>query len=409
MTGGNLAEMFDPFSLGDNPFPAFAEARAMGGILPGVPPYPNLGPTVYVFTHRLVECALRHPRLLHAPPGDYQLLADSLVEPGQHLLSVLNRSLLMADPPRHGALRRPLNPAMTAADATALAAWIRNQAMEIATGLAAKGRFDSVGDFTVPLTVRVLERLLGISLPKPDLLQQATDAMVRVIDIHQTTGAEEQAYALETWISDEIAAGKVSPRGLVNIMLAQERAGLWTREDRTANVLLFLFAGQETVVDTFGNALMALDATPAQRALLDERKADWSAVADELLRFCAPVNYAAVRIAAEDVELDGIAIRAGTAVVPVLSSANRDSAVWPAGDELRLDAPGSAGLTFSAGIHTCMGRHLGRIELAALLEVLFTAAPGWKLDRSSVRRRDSLLFRGLTRAPVTVPVHPPGC
>ena len=120
------------------------------------------------------------------------------------------------------------------------------------------------------------------------------------------------------------------------------------------------------------------------------------------------MHYAAVRIAAEDLELDGNALRAGTAVVPVMTSANRDTAVWPAGDALRLDAPGSAGLTFSAGIHSCIGRHLARIELASMLEALFAAAPRWKLDCGAVRRRDSLVFRGLTSAPVTVPVDKSG-
>jgi cytochrome P450 len=398
-----LTELFDPFSLDENPFPVFARARASGGILPGVPPYANLGPTVYVFTYRLVEFALKHPRLLHSPPGDHRLIADP-IEPGQHLAGILNRSLLMADPPRHGMLRRPLNPAMRPADASALATWIRAQAIAIATEIVQRGRFDAVQDFAIPFTLHVLGRVLGIAVPDTEMVRTATDAMARVIDIHRTPGGQEEAYALEGFIEGEIAAGNFSPDGLVSTMVAQEQAGLWTREDRIANVLLFLFAGHETVVDTFGNAVLELDANPAQRTLLEQGRMAWTVAVDELLRICAPVHYAAVRIAAEDLDLDGIALRAGTAVVPVLTSANRDSAVWPGGDELRLDAPGSAGLTFSAGIHSCIGRYLARIELAAMLEALFAAAPGWKLDRGAVRRRDSLVFRGLTSAPVTVSV-----
>ena len=396
-----MTGLFDPFSLSDNPFPAFANARASGGILPGVPPYANLGPTVYLFTHRLVELALKHPRLLHSPPGDYRLIADT-TEPGQHLVGILNRSLLMADPPRHAMLRRPLNPSMKPADASELAAWIRDEATTMVARLAAHGAFDAVQDFAIPFTLRVLGRVLGIAVPETDMVRTAADAMARIIDIHRTPGGPEEAYALEAFIEGEIAAGRLSPDGLVSTMLAQEQAGLWTREDRIANVLLFLFAGHETVVDTFGNAVMELDGNPAQRALLEENRIEWTAAADELLRICAPVHYAAVRIAAEDLELDGNALRAGTAVVPVMTSANRDTAVWPAGDALRLDTPGSAGLTFSAGIHSCIGRHLARIELASMLQAMFAAAPGWQLDRGAARRRDSLVFRGMTSAPVMI-------
>ena len=395
------AQQFDPFVLGHDPFRVFARARAQGGLLPGVPPYPNLGPTVYLFSHHLVDHALKHARLVHSPPGEFQLIPEYQLGPGQHLINILNRSLLTADPPRLGVLRRPLSALLTPARVAGLNRPLQEAALALATRLARKGQFDAVQEFVIPFSVEVICTLLGIPCPEFALVRMSTDAMVRVLDFHLTEGAEEQAHALEAFITEIISTGRFEPDGMVAAMLAQEASGLWSRDEVIANILLLLFAGHETVTDAFGNALLELDATPSQRALLNGPNVGWSAAADELIRIGAPVHYA-VRIAADDLNLNGSHLSRGTTVVAVLTSANRDTTVWPAGDSLRLDAPGSVAMTFGAGIHACIGRHLARVEIAALLQALFTAAPGWTLDRDSIVRRDSLLFRGLVSAPVHV-------
>jgi cytochrome P450 len=396
-----VTELFDPFVLRPDPFPAFARARAQGGFLWGVPPFVNARPTAYLFSHRLVDLALRDPRLRHAPPGENWLIPEAQIGPGQHLLGILNRSVLTADPPRHGTLRRPLNPLMNPARGAALRDGLRDSALALATNIARKGHFDAVQEFVTPFSIDVICRLLGIPAPDIELVRKSTDSMVRVIDFQLTEGSEEEACELEAFVTRVIAERRFDPDGMAAVMLDQEACGLWDRKDVIANIMFALFAGHETVIDTFGNALMELDAAPSQRLLLAEGRAGWSATADELLRVGAPIHYA-VRIAAENLELGGNPLKSGTMIIIALSSANRDTSIWPAGDRLRLDSPGSVALTFGSGIHACIGRHLARVELAVLLEALFTAAPNWSLDRSSVVARDSFLFRGLVSAPVSM-------
>jgi cytochrome P450 len=394
-----MIEYFDPFSVGNDPFPAFASARAQGGFLSGAPPFPGIESAVYLFTWRLVDSALKHPRLLHAPPGTYQAVLLSTA--GQHLLKVMVQSLVCADPPRHGIFRRPISQSMVPARSAVLTASLRNRALELVTSLTRTGGFDAVQDVALPLAMGLLGRLLGIPMPDAAVLRKATDAMVRAIDLRRTDSMGE-CHALEAHVVTTLAAGNVESDSLVAVMLAEESAGLWEREEVIVNIIFMMFAGQQTIIDAFGNALLALEAAPAQRALLEQGKVSWTRAADELLRISAPVNYASVRIATEDLDLEGNTVKCGTAVVPVISSANRDTAIWPAGDQLRLDTPGSAAMAFGTGIHACVGRHLARAEMAALLEALFTAAPNWSLDPSGIRFRDSRLFRGLTQAPVKV-------
>jgi cytochrome P450 len=392
---------FDPFVLGEDPFPAFAAARAHGGALIGVPAFPELQSTLYLFSHRLVSSALKHPLLLQAPPGTYQAVRQSLIENRVH--AVLARSLLLADPPQHALMRKPLNQAVTPAKATELTKSLRADALALATRLGQRGRFDAVRDYAAPLLLDVLGRLLGMVLPDTVFLKTATASIARAIDFRRGAVRDDEFRLLEAEIEKILAQGKFDSDGLVAVMLAEEAAGRWEHEDVVANLLLLLFAGQETTIDAFGNALMALDAFPEQRALLDRGAVDWSLAVEELLRFGTPILYGGIRIAAADLDIEGVAVPAGRAIMPVLASANRDVAVAPQGDALRLDAVQTlAGMTFGSGFHVCLGRHVARVELMALLEALFRIVPKWRLDRAAIRMRDTLAFRGVISAPVTV-------
>ncbi|TIW46130.1 MAG: cytochrome P450 [Mesorhizobium sp.] len=189
---------------------------------------------------------------------------------------------------------------------------------------------------------------------------------------------------------------------MVARMAREVAEGRWSREDMVANVVFMLFAGQETVVDAFGNAVVALHRFPEQRALLERRLVDWSSAAAELLRFGASVQYAIARIAAEDIDLGNVGIANGEAVVAVLGSGNRDDAVFADGDRLDLTRSPALSLTFGTGLHVCLGQHVARIEIAAMLEALFTRAPGWRLDAAGARRRPSLSFHGMSTAPLVL-------
>ncbi|TGP67727.1 cytochrome P450, partial [Mesorhizobium sp. M2D.F.Ca.ET.224.01.1.1] len=119
---------------------------------------------------------------------------------------------------------------------------------------------------------------------------------------------------------------------------------------------------------------------PVDSPALEQVALFWSSAAAELLRYGASVQYAVARIAAEDIDLGTARIANGEAVVAVLGSGNRDDAVFADGDRLDLTRSPALSLTFGTGLHVCLGQHVARIEIAAMIEALFTRAPGWWLD-----------------------------
>jgi cytochrome P450 len=86
------------------------------------------------------------------------------------------------------------------------------------------------------------------------------------------------------------------------------------------------------------------------------------------------------RITADDVEVDGWLIPAGTVVFLSIASANRDESVFD--DPLRFDitADRPANLSFGGGPHYCLGANLARAEMVEALTLLARRLPGLRLD-----------------------------
>jgi len=397
-----MSAPFDPFALRGDPFPAYAAARRAGGALLGHPPFPEIENALYLFRHAQVVEALKHPQLLQAPPGTYEAVRQNLTS--NRVWAVLVRSMLLADPPRHGGLRRPLALSMAPGRAAEIVEGMRAQARALLSDLAERGRFDAVADFATPLVVAVLGRMMGFPLPELRALKRATAEIAQALDLRRSPLSAETNEAC-AWLEDEIEAalrrGSVEPGSLAAAMLAEEAAGRWDHADVIGNLVLVLLGGQETTIDAFGNILLLLESEPEQRRMLERGGIGWMQAAEELLRLGTSIHYAGARIAAADFELDGVAIAAGSAVVPVVASASRDSAVFPAGDSLDLASRPRGITTFGTGMHVCLGQHLARVEIAVLLETLFAGAPRWRIEPDGVRQRGLLLFRGPVALPVT--------
>jgi cytochrome P450 len=91
---------------------------------------------------------------------------------------------------------------------------------------------------------------------------------------------------------------------------------------------------------------------------------------EELMRH-SPVVFGAMRIAVEDVELEGVVIPARTFVMCNTAAANRDPDVFDDPDRFDITREGAAPMqTFGAGAHYCLGANLARRELAEALRVM---------------------------------------
>ena len=120
---------------------------------------------------------------------------------------------------------------------------------------------------------------------------------------------------------------------------------------------------------------------PAQWDWLTRHPEDVPQAVEEALRY-DPAIHLVTRIAAVDTEVAGTAVGAGEAVHVMLAAANRDPRRWEDPDSFNIHRPGQVNLSFSAGIHYCMGAPLARFEAQSLLRAMLERFPGLSLARA---------------------------
>jgi cytochrome P450 len=195
-----------------------------------------------------------------------------------------------------------------------------------------------------------------------------------------------------------IAARRSAPRE--DLITAITHAEIGETPLTPAEVLMFttilLVAGNETTTNLLGNTLIALLAHPGELAKLQRDPGLVPSLVEEMLRYDGPVQLL-FRRATRDVELSGTRIPAGATVVPLVGSANRDDAQFPAADRLDVTRETAGHLGFGFGIHFCLGASLARLEARVALEELLARFTGFELAQPGVEYIDSFLVRGPKR------------
>jgi len=156
-------------------------------------------------------------------------------------------------------------------------------------------------------------------------------------------------------------------------------------------------AGTETVGRLFGWLGKLLGEHPDQRREIAEDPDLIPHAVDEVLRFEPPVQNIA-RYAAKDVQYHGKTIPAGSALLLMSGSANRDERQIENPD--RFDIHRTANhLSFGRGAHFCLGASLARLEGRVALEEILNRWPDWTVDFENAVRARTATVRGWERMP----------
>ena len=148
-----------------------------------------------------------------------------------------------------------------------------------------------------------------------------------------------------------------------------------------------------------GNGTVALLGDPDGWDRLHQDPALVPAAVEEMLRYDSPVQLT-FRVATEDVEVGDSVLTAGQGVIALIGGANRDPGVFEQPDEFRIDrADPGRHLSFSLGLHHCLGAALARLEGRIAIEELTRRYPALELAAPPTRR-SLLVLRGFESVPV---------
>jgi cytochrome P450 len=311
------------------------------------------------------------------------------------------------DPPDHTRLRRKLTGAFTVRRMRQLEeriAELAERQLDELTRLTPP--VDLVREFALPLPSLVICELLGVPYAdRAGFQRDSATFLERDVDLERKVAAYT---GLTGYLAGLITGKRAEPGDdLLSDLARDDDLGV---EELTGIAFLLLLAGHETTANLLGLGTFALLEHPAQLAALRSDPDLLPGAVEELLRYLAVVDVL-YRYAAEDVELGGETIPAGSTVVLSMLAANHDPARFADPDTPDPHRNARGHLSFGHGVHQCLGQQLARIELRTGFGALLRRLPGLRLavPAGEVRLRTDMNIYGVHALPVTwdAPEQPP--
>lgn len=221
----------------------------------------------------------------------------------------------------------------------------------------------------------------------------------------QSTGeAESKARELAAYVRRLIDLKEKTPGDDMVSRIIEEhvKTGKLARDDFAEIGAMILRAGHDTTTNMIGMGTLLLLQNEALRRQLTEDPSLIEGAVEELLRYISPVQFSPRRVALEDVEIGGVTIPKGEGLFMLLGAANRDERVFAQPDVLDFKRDASTHLTFSFGIHQCLGQMLARYELHIVYAAILRRLPNLRLavPLDQVRFKHDMQIYGVHNLPV---------
>ncbi|GAA4362692.1 cytochrome P450 [Nocardioides caricicola] len=402
--------VFDPYDYGfqEDPYPTYQRCRDED------PLHHNRDLDIWFLTrHADIQHAIRTEGVYSNAMG--VSIEKSAWGPEAHK----TMSFLGMDPPRQQRLRKLVSKGFTPRRVTELAPQIQRltdhylgQCLEQAGD--GKG-FDWIADFAGRLPMDVISEMMGVPESDRQEVRRLADLVVHREEGVYDVPAAGMAAALDlvVYYADMVEQRKKRPtEDLTSSLLVAEIDGdRLTDDEIIAFLFLMVVAGNETTTKLLGHALFHLSRHPEQfqKVFADPAQPDDLVVPwiEETLRYDTSSQMLA-RHLLQDVELHGKVAPAGSKLVLVLGSANRDDRVFSDPDRYDIfrDKDEVAQLlSFGGGRHFCLGANLARLEAQIALRELVRRVGHVEVDHDRCVRVHSLNVRGFASVPVQMEVR----
>ena len=315
-------------------------------------------------------------------------------------------SILSMDPPEHTRLRRLVAGAFTARRVEALrprAAQIVDELIDHLLTLPQPA--DLVDNFSLPLPVQVICELLGVPAEDRHVFHEWSDTVLG--DISRDPRAVQAAFGeLAAYFGRLVAVKRAQPADdlMTALIEARDERDRLSEEELVRLGFTLLIAGHETTANQINMILLTLHEFPEQLERLRADPATIPQAVEELMRFVqlGSVGTGLPRVTTEEVELSGVRIPAGAAVIPAMIIANRDPSITTDPDRLDVSRGQTTHLAFGAGVHHCLGAQLARMELQEALRGLLGRLPELQLAApvDELTFKDGMIVRSLRALPV---------
>ena len=336
----------------------------------------------------------------------YSSAKGSLLELIKSDFEIPPGSIIFEDPPGHNVHRGLLSRVFTPRKMSAIEPKVREFCARTLDPLVGTGGFDFITDLGAQMPMRTIGMLLGIPEQDQEAIRDSIDEGLRLEDGSMPDadlfGADSQTSTFDEYI--DWRADNPSDDLMTELLQAEfeDETGTTRRLSRSevVNVVnLLAAAGNETTTRLVGWTGKVLAEHPDQlRMLASDRSLIPNAI-EELLRFESPSPVQA-RFVTQDVEHQGQVVPAGSAMVLLNGSGNRDDRKFADGDGFDITRQIDHHLAFGYGLHFCLGAALARLEGRVALDEVLQRFPSWEVDWDHAKQARTSTVRGWERLPV---------
>ncbi|MCK2241123.1 MULTISPECIES: cytochrome P450 [unclassified Crossiella] len=313
--------------------------------------------------------------------------------------------LLTMDPPEHTRIRRLVAKEFTMRRVEKLRPHTEKHVAQFLDAMAVHGQpADLVQHLSLPLPITMICELLGVPYTERHRFRTFSDVLTATT-AHTPAEINHAWGELEGYLGELIAQRRADPTDdlLGALVLARDEGDRLTEDELVRVGLNLLIAGHETTASQIGNFSYTL---LSQRELYEQLVADPALVptaVEELLRIIPLRSVGSFpRVAKADIEVGGVLVREGEAVLINVGQANRDPSVFEQPELRDLSREHNPHLAFGHGVHHCLGALLARMELQLVLAALVSRFPGLRLavPAAEIPWKPGLL----ARQPLSLPV-----
>lgn len=289
------------------------------------------------------------------------------------------------DPPEHRKYRGILESVFSPAGVLQLEDKIRSLANDLIDEIITDGECEFTTAFSRPLPVSIFLDLMGLPQNMRDTF------VVWANDLMHSESPEIMGKTLKIisdYLKGVIAEKQANPDdGVISRIAHAQPNGQPLAAKEIFGFVTFLFiGGLDTVYATLNNIWLWLAENPARAQEIIERPQDIDRIVEELLRRWS-VTFSG-REVLEDIEIRGVQMKKGDRITCILPACNFDPEVFPNPKEVNFDRPRNTTLAFTAGVHSCMGAHLARLEIKIALQEWLKRIP-----RFSVKPGEEIEYR----------------
>ncbi len=330
--------------------------------------------------------------------------------PGPEILEIMKQgyppadTLLTNDPPSHTRFRALVNKAFSARRVAGMEPKVRSIANDLVDRFIGDGRVELVAQFAVGLPLTVIADSLGVPREDMERFKRWSDDSVAplggMISYERQIECARSIVEFQHYFAARLDERRAAPRDdLLTDLLNARLDGVEPLNvpEMLSILQQLLVAGNETTTNLLASAMMILLRNPDHMAALLADRSRIANFVEEALRMESPVS-ALFRVARVDTEIDGVQIPAGSRIVVLYGSGNRDETHFPHGEQMNLRRDNARShLAFGQGVHFCIGAALARLEGRVAFETLLARLKNIRLmpERNDFTHTPSFILRGL--------------